>query len=355
MQARLCILVLALLLVIPGTSAVAKERRCIDWPSLMAQAELDRLPTERLLTVASFADTTKVDGDEWLSIGLRDLMVDLLRSAVDLRVAAAGTPGIAGPPEVSVGGQFQHANGQLRIFTAATDGRSGQLIKQFEILVPYPASAELFAKMADVAGQILSLAKAKNDSGALAAVRDATASTRCFESYARGRQALAAATATKAEVAKAFFDDAIRIDGSSPLGFMGLVDLHSFLGFFHKQQKQPFELDFQRAEEAMARLRRQTRRAIPMTAFRSTSTAARGGGLVNRYLTGNAAFLEGAGLARTGNTIGAREAFTKSVEAVPEDAISWYHLSRSEAALGNTAAATAALQKAYGINPCVER
>ena len=354
MQARLCILALALLLVIPGPLAAARERRCIDWPLLMARAELDQLPAGRLVTVASFADTTKVAGDEWLPAGLRDLMVDLLRSAVDLRVAPAGTPGIGGPPDISVGGQFQHANGQLRVFVSATDGKSGQLLRQFELLVPYPGSAELFAKTAGIAQGILTLAKAGSDGGKLAAVRDATASTRCLESYARGRQALAGATPDKAEVARAFFDDAIRIDGTSPLGYLGLVDLHSFLGFFRKQMKQPFELEFQRAEEALNQLRRQARRAVPMAAFRSTA-ATRGGGLSNRYLAGNVAFLEGIGLARAGDNAGARAAFTKSVEAVPEDAISWYHLSRSEAALGNAGAATAALQRAYAINPCVER
>jgi tetratricopeptide (TPR) repeat protein len=356
MQARLLILTLAIALVIPCVPALAKEQGCINWSRVMAQAEVDRLPAGRVVLVQNFTDYTKVEGDEWLAAGIRDLMTDLLRSALDLRVLAGATASAAtGPPDASVGGSFQHANGQLRIFVAATDGGSGQLLKQIEVLVPYPGNAAFFARMADAAQQILTLLKAKSDGSALAAVRDATASTRAFESYARGRQALQNFTAGKAEVAKAFFDDAVRIDGTSPLGYLGQVDLHSFLGFSHKQRKEPFELEFQRAEEAMNRLRAQARRAIPMTAFRSAMPAGKGGGVVNRYLAGNAAFLEGVGLAQAGNQAAAQKAFTKSVEAVPEDAISWYHLSRSETALGNAAAATAALQKAYGINSCIEQ
>ena len=343
------------ILILAG-SASAKPSQCIDWPRLMSQYRIANLPSGPSIAISSLSNYTGKPGDDWLSFGIRDLLADMLRSGRDLRVLFGPTlAGQTGAPDMTAGGSFQHADGRLRVFISVADGKSGKLIKQIEASFPYPGNRDLFTELAWAAEKILDLAKVKYDRSALSAVRDATADTRAYESYAKGRQALWNYTEAKAEVAEAFFVDTKRLDYRSPLGYVGMADLKTFLGFYHRQRREQFASFYQDAEREIADMKRLTKVSLPAWMFDSGQVAGKGAGLQNRFLSGNAAAAEAHQLEIAGNQTGALAAIKKAVEIVPEDALSWYHLSRIEAAAGNSSAATAALQKAYGINPCVER
>ncbi len=333
----------------------AKGRECIDWPKLMSRYRAADLPQAPSVSVKAFSNYTGKPGDGWLSFGISDLISDMLSSGRSLRSPSGPAAAGGEAPDLLVTGLYQHANGKLRIFVSVSDGKSGKLAEQIEASFPYPGSGDFFTEIAKIAERIMKVAKAKKDSAALAAVRDATSSVRAYESFARGRQAMWAYTSAKAEVAEAFFAEAKRLDYRSPLGYLGMSDIKSFLGFYHRQRKEPFAHFYQEAEAELALMKKLAKAKSPPAMFDSAVSGAKGGRLYNRFLAGHAYCSEARQLELAGNVPEAIGALKKALDAVPEDAMSWYHLSRLEAASGNTAASTAALRRAYSINPCIER
>ena len=52
------------------------KARCVDWPSVMIQGEIERLPKGKTrFVIESFQDDTKEPGDDWLKEGIPHLLV----------------------------------------------------------------------------------------------------------------------------------------------------------------------------------------------------------------------------------------------------------------------------------------
>ncbi len=354
------ILKLALfILAIPAVSAAA-GRECINWPKIMSQQAIGGATSGKIVVAESFTDYTKVAGDDWLSAGLRDLIATMVAQSKSVRVFA-GSNAVYNPdaknPAFIISGMFQHLEGGLRIFVKLMKGEDKSLVSQYEVLVPYPESSEIFTRFTDVARQIWATIQAGGDESRLAMVRDATPSTRAYESYVKGRQALETYKMADMEVAKTWFEQAKRNDYRSPLGYQGMIDLYTFLGFYHKQRHEPFGSYFQQAEQELANMTRLAKRLplVVLMAKKPTKKEQETVKLANRFLLDHASFNEGLIAAEAGNWKAAAEAFQSAVDYVPEDAIAWYHLARAYENLGNAAESSKALQKAYEVNPCVEK
>ena len=327
----------------------------------MAHLLLQELPEGRTILVQPFTDMTKRSGDEWMVLGLRDYLADLLGTSQDLRVlsgltAVYGTD--AGPPDYIITGRFQHVEESLRVFILMMDGKKGSIVNQYQATFPYPENRAFFTMIADIARQIMKLVKVKPDKRLFASVRNATSSTRCYESYSKGRQALETCRPKKAEVAAIWFSDAKRIDYRSPLGYQGMVNLYAFLGFYHKQRRQPFLSYYRKAQQELISMAKLAKPA-PMLLHRKKAkvTKKRRGKkieLENRFLRSNVAFSEGMRAAQQGLWLEAQVALRQSVEEVSQDAITWYHLARIESKLGNSGAAQSALERALAINSCIK-
>lgn len=360
MRIRTCLPLALLIIALAAGPAGAKERTCIDWPKTMARISLDELPEGRTVLVQPFTDMTKRSGDEWLVLGLRDYLADLLRTSKDLRVlfgltAVYGTD--VGPPDYIIKGSFQHIEDYLRVFVLLLDGKTGAIVNQYPARFPYPENKDFFTAMADIAHQIMKSMEVRPDKGLFKAVRDATDSTRCYESYSKGRQALESYRTKKAEVAAIWFADAKRVDYRSPLGYQGMIELYTFLGFYHKQQRQPYLNYYRKAEEELISMDKLAKPA-PMLLHRKKAKVTKKRRpkkveLENRFLKSNVDFSEGMRAAQQGLWMEAQAALKRSVEEVSQDAITWYHLARIESKLGNRGAAQAALQKALAINSCI--
>jgi hypothetical protein len=327
-----------LLLVFLLIPVFASARECIDWPRVMTQEALSQASGGKTVVVRDFTDYTKQPGDEWLSVGLSDLLSSMLAASDDLRVlsglSAKYSPD-ASHPVFFVSGMFQHIEDKLRAFVKVEKGDDRSLISQYEILSPYPENKELFLRFSETTKQIWKTMSVGGDNSRIEAVRDATQSTRCFESYIKAKN----------------------IDYRSPLGYAGLVDLLTFLGFYHKQRQEPFGQYFEQAERELAQMQRIAKQPPPVPVLAKKPTKKEKGTikLENRFLLGQAAFTEGVIALQEGNTQQAAAALLKAVQFVPEDAIAWYHLARMYEKLGNNPEATNALQKAYAINPCIEK
>lgn len=346
--------IVAFIIAIPVLSAAA-GRDCINWARIMSI----RPPSEgKIVAVEPFTDYTKQAGDEWLSAGLRDLTASMLSTSSSLRVYSGLTAKYnteAMSPAFTVSGMYQHVEGGLRVFVKVM--QAGNLVSQYEILSPYPESGDIFMRFADVTKQIWKTMQTGGDESALAAVRDATPSTRTFESYIKGRQAFETYKQDEMEVAKTWFEQAKKSDYRSPLGYQGLIDLLTFLGFYHKQRQEPFGPYFQQAERELSDMNRIAKRPPPVVLMQKKPTKKSDGSLKfeNPFLLNQASFNEGLIAAGQEKWVEAAAALKKAVEHLPEDAIAWYHLARIYERLGNSAEASKALQKAYEINPCMEK
>lgn len=349
------IFILIFLTVVINGRVSADQKFCIDWPKVMAQYELDRGPKGKIVLVEPFSNYTKFPADDWMAAGIRDYLADLLKSGTNISVLSGSQAAYSsqtGPVAYTVSGKFERLPGRLRVFITLKEGPSGKLLRQLEAGFPYPDNKEFFTNIADSAKQVLETIKTKRDPAAFDRVRNATSSTSAYENYSRGRQIFETFAPSNVDTSAAFFTLAKRDDYRSPLGYTGIVDLNTFLGFYHKQQGEIFGPYFQKAEEEIHEMKRLTGESEASTS--SARAKKSGAGIENRFIIGNAAFTEALAATQLGNFAKAAAALKRSVEAVPEDAISWYHLSRALTATADEAGARNALQKALGINPCIE-
>lgn len=348
-----------ILLALPALAA-AKPKSCIDWPRQMASLELDELPAGRVVIVNAFQNATKQGADDWLVLGLRDYLTDLLRAGKELRVLSGITAvhrGESTPPAYTIGGLFQHVNEAMRVFIQLSDG-SGKLLKQFEAKFAYPENKDFFRVLAETATGILNAMEAKVDGAKLRAVRDATASTRAYENYAKGRQALEHYDVKQGETARLFFEQTKRADYRSPLGYMGLVDLYTFLGFVRKQQRESYGGLYQKAQAELIAMAKEAKPApwffFPKKAKVKKKPKAPSVEIQNPFLLSNVSFVAGLHASGQNNWKAAAAAFEEAVRIVPIDAITWYHLARMRMNAGGAGAAQEAYRKALAIDPCLE-
>lgn len=345
-----------LILVWLPQSAAAKE--CINWPQIMSMGSIGGTTAGKIVVVEPFTDYTKAAGDEWLPAGLRDLTASMLATSGSIRVYA-GLTAVYNPeaksPDLVVSGMFQRMEGGLRIFVKLMSGADRKLISQYGSLVSYPESSDLFMRMAETTKQMWQAMGVSGDGSKLAAVRDATPSTRAFESYSKGEQTLESYKLSDIEVAKTWFEQAKKNDYRAPFGYQGMIDLYTFVGFYHKQRSEPYGGYYEQAEREFIEMTRITKRPPPVwrPPKKPTKKEKETVTLENRFLLNNAAYKEAVIAAEAGRWPEAADAFKRSVEYLPEDAVAWYHLARAYENSGNSLESSKALQKAYEINPCL--
>lgn len=346
-----------LFLMLPGSLQAGE---CIDWPKTLTKYEIDSMTEGKVILVEPFTNYTKKAGDEWMDAGLRDLLASMLASGKGL-VVLSGLTAKYHPrgtsPDYVIGGMFQHIDTTLRVFIKLMQGSDRKLLAQYAVAVPYPQSNELFVRFADTTKQIAQYLKTGINGDQLVSVRDATGFAQVYESYSRGRQLLEKFNPNDIEVAKVWFDQAKRKDYKSPLGYQGMADLLTFLGYYHKQRKEPFGPYFEQAQGELVNMQRLAKHSPPimLLAKKPKKIKEKDIKIANRFLLGHAAFTEGLMASSQANWEKAAEALLKAITFVPEDAIAWYQLARVYEKLGNTPEASNALRKAYEVNPCIEK
>lgn len=334
-------------------------KSCVDWPRIMAQYEISLLPSGKSALITQFKNFTKKPEDDWLKKGIRDYLADLMRSSKNVKVLAGPTALYGGQvmtPEWRIGGRFQRAGPNLRVFISFNEGASGKLLKQIEATFPYPGNKEFFTRLADAAKELMRAMDAKWDPGKLKNVRDATASTSAYESYSKGRQILENYNPKGAPKSEEHFKNAIKLDYRSPLGYDGIIALNTFLGFYQKQMRRHFSSYYQKAEAELVKMNRLAKPAPAVFAYVSKKTQRKRGThikLDNRFLQSNAAFMEALYASKLGNLEGAAEAMRRCVDLVPEDAVAWQHLARIYSQLGDVTKSGEAIRKANEIDPCI--
>jgi hypothetical protein len=339
---------------------IANANPCIDWQKTMATLRINELPSGKIVLVEPLTNGTKLSGDNWLILGLRDYLTDLIRSGKNIRVLSGvtATHGLEGnDASFRIGGMFQRIGPKLRVFVHVMDGKSGELLKQYGVSFPYPDSIDFFIETAKVAREIMKQMDVKVDGRILKTVRDATTSVRAYEDYSKGRQALETYDPGKTRLAKTWFDQAKRADFRSPLGYQGLIDLYTFLGFYNRQMGQSSSGYYQAAQSEIIKMAKLARPA-PMLMFpkkaKVTNKRHISIELDNPFMLNNISFIQGIQSEKQAMWKVAAKAFTNAVETIHVDAVSWYYLSLVEAKMGHKSKANKAMQKALSINGCIE-
>ncbi len=344
------------LLFIAAAPGTAQSKTCVKWQAAMAQGRISLMPVGKNILVKPFTDFTKKPGDEWLSTGIRNFVGDLLSSAEKARAqyGITATHG-GGPYDHSIDGMYQHLDGNMRIFIKLSDG-GGQLIAQREVVFPYPDNSEFFSRTAQATADLMKEMQLAFDQSSFNAVKDATASTRAYESYSRGRELLEAYNASNAGAVISHFTDVKRLDYASPLGYQGIAAVNDFLGLYNKMSGKPYDTYFIRAEAEIAQMAKLTKPMSPVFGYIKPKPAAKETGpaeIKDRFVMGNAYYKEGSAAASRSDHKAAAAAFRKSVELVPEDAVAWQRLANSESILGNQEGAVQAQNRAGAIDPCL--
>ena len=158
--------------------------------------------------------------------------------------------------------------------------------------------------------------------------------------------------------AKKWFEDAKRADYRSVLGYEGLVEMYSFLGFAARQRKANYTGYFHSAEKEMAELIRLAK-PEPLLMVREKPKVKDAGGpselkITNALLLNTIAFQEGYVAMNSSDYKTALAAFTRATSIIPEDAIAWYYMASSYGAVGDFNSSRDAMQKAREINSCLE-
>ncbi len=329
-----------LITIIPHLSLAGQ---CINWSKVLTQHELNAAKKNQTIIIKPFTNYTKNPADDWLKTGLPELLSLMFNSSTTVQALFGNSIKYhpqSSNPDYSISGMYQHLNGNLRAFIKLWKANENKLLAQYTLLTPFPKASPFFKQTAEIVKQAVKKMEGNLDESSLKQTTQITDSLKAFENYTKGLNALQTYKLDQMEVARIWFEQAIRADYKSELGYDGLIDLYTFFGYYHKQRKENFGKYFEKALQEEIK--------------RNRLTGKKNQEIENRFLLGNAAFAEALISAQAGKLNEATKALKKSVQYVPEDAISWYQLARIYDKLGKQEQATQAIQKAYAVNPCIE-
>jgi len=346
------------LLALSLTSSAAIAKNCINWPYLMNKYSIDTSEKGyRTTVVEEFDNYTKTPGDEWLEVGIPYIIAEYLQAAQNMHVLFG--PEVEFHPAAknahfTIDGMFQHVNNMLRIFVKLNKG--GGLIKQFQYEIAYPQNAQFFTAMKDVSIAVLAVVSPPYDRDQMEAVRTQTNVLPAYENYIRGLKSLWTYNIDRMDVTKTWFDESKKLDVHYAKAYDGLIDLYTFLAMYYKQNKGAFSQYFEMVEKEISDQDRfSIRPSVPKRPKRvMIKMIKKQKELRNRYLLGQSAFLAGLHAADKKQWNNAIKFLNEAVLHVPEDAITWYHLSDMYNRVGDKSGSSKARFKALELNKCLK-
>lgn len=348
-------ILLTLAFVFVAFNALADE--CINWPKTMVQYDINKMQTKKTILLQSFDDFTKIAGDDWLSYGIPWLLADYLNTGRDVNAffdnIAKYHPSAASPDYI-VSGMFQHTEGKLRIFVKLNQG--GEFLKQWQLDMPFPQNKQLFDMLGETAKAILAVSSPRYDNERFAQIKSSTPSMPAYQNYIRGLTTYQLFDPNKFEIIKTWFDESKKADINYQNAYKGMIDLLTFTALYNKQHKKSYSSYLEQAEKEVNAMEKFSRRPplpdIPKKYM--IKTKEKPAKLTNRFLIGNSHFVAGLSFAGAKQWLEAATEFEHAVTLVPEDAITWYHLSQMRERTGDKSKAAEARSKAFEIDRCLQ-
>ena len=328
-------------------SAVA-QAHCTDWPKVMAKQIIARLPKNGvIIAVESFGDDTQIPGDDWLSNGIANLLMQYLATPDDATAIPDSLVAQLPPhskTKYRVGGKFQHLGESLRVFVQLKSNRN-DLLAQFPILVPYPYNKQFFVEFRKAAqGMLKQMEVTDINEEKLRAIQNATDNVVAYENVSKGREIFFSFNPDKMEAALVWFQEARSQDVKYREAYLGTSDVDAFIGLDHKQNHQPFGTDIQSAEGSLKSMERFTH--APAKVLDTLSLGAR---VINAQIH----FVTALHAAEQKDWGTAQSEMEQVIQLTPEDGVAHSHLATIYDKLGKTGAAHAARRKAKDLNSCL--
>ncbi len=353
MKKTFFLILIALLLT---NAAFASE--CIDWPKTMAQYDIEHAPGGRkTIVMQPFENFTRVTGDEWLMNGIPYLLAEYLNTSYSINaifgITAQYSPASVSP-EYAIGGMFQHVGNDLRVFVKLM--QKTELVKQVQLDIPYPQNRQFFDKIGGAALELMKDIGPAYDKDKFKAVSAQTPVLPAYENYIRGVLAYSSFDPDQMDIARTWFEESKKADINFMKAYEGMLNIWTFLGLYNKQNKLAFAPFYEKAQRELSDMRRFSKRPpLPdrpkkyMIKMKDEVPE-----LTNRFLLGHASFIAGLDASGQQRWLEAAKYFEDSVVQVPEDAITWYQLSKMRDRTGNKHAASKARAKAFEINKCLQ-
>ncbi len=331
---------------------------CIDWGKVMTKFDIDNISkSKKAVLLQPFENFTHITADDWLSTGIPYMIGEYLNNVV------TDVNGIANPiakydpaaanPAYTLTGMYQHTSGKLRIFPKLMQGT--EVIKQFQIDLPYPQNKQFFDSLGDVALGILQVVSPRYDRDKFNLIKTETYSVPAYENYIRGILSYSNFYVNQMEIAKTWFEESKKADLYYARAYLGLVNVYTFLAMYNKQNRKAFEGYFEKAANEIDLMHKFAQRLPPQDIPRkyTIKMKERPLPLTNRFLIGQGSFIAGLDAAGQKNYALAAQKFEETLVQTPEDAITWYHLGQMREHLGDSAKANEAYAKAKEINKCL--
>lgn len=316
---------------------------CTNWPQVFSTNK-----ASQSITVRPFELQNTSSAYNWLKNGLSYFLSDLFESAAGVSVVPS-----AENATYIVQGTVQQLEKNLRFFVSVS--REGEVLKYYELLVTPPLQRTLFLRLSELTRDMLKDLKLERDESVFNAIRNSVSSAEAYQAYTYGREALLSFESSKFEQAAKWFSESKRLDFRSALGFAGSFETAILQAFEAKQAQKPARVFIDKAEQEI-KLIEKYKITIPSSLFllaNNNVQSDKDGKSMNRFLHGQASFIEALSAYQRGDLRLAEGALQKLVLAVPEDGLAWHFLGKTQQGLQQQAAAQKSFAKARELNHCL--
>lgn len=328
-----------------------KPKECVNWAKVYARESLPRSQDGIFVKMETFRNETKNAGDDWLSLGIGDLLIRYLETNSDLHLLTeqtANATSFKAPKTFQIGGLFQHTENQLRIFVHLKDPQ-GETLAEIPIQIPYPLHKQFFTGLMEAA-QILKgkigLRQEKGDIQALIAIENETSKVLAFENYIKGMGSLQTFDPNRMEVALIWFQEALREDKGYIKAYQGIMEVHGFLSLHRKVQGEPYNATLEKIQETLKTMKKNV--ASP------PSRTKKNGGLENRYLESHVRYIAGLRAFEKGDNAKAAKELKEALSFLPLDPLSAYTLGLAYDRLKDPGEGERYKRKAREMNGCLK-
>lgn len=279
---------------------------------------------ETVVLVGPFINQSKETVEDWLTIGLAEVLGDLLQTGKNVGVEHGLTrlyPQTTATPQLVVSGSFQRTPDELRVFVKVFKGTESMPIYDDAFTITPPDSGKLFVQMGRVAGEIFSAAKIKPDKERFIWEKGATSDYLAFQAYTKGLEAMWKFDPNYIDVAAIWFQEARKHDIYFLKSYIAEENLYGYLTMKAKVEEKQYSYYLEKLETLENARIRYSIRPSPISPEKPKVMKKKDIEIANRYLVANAHYLAGMAALRGGNLKDAEKELSVAVELVPEDTI----------------------------------
>lgn len=305
---------------------------------------------KEVVSIAPFENQSKDGGEEWLKIGLAELLGDYLSASKKTGIITGLTmryPPAEAKPNFIISGAYQKSPNSLRVFIKvySPSGKEG-IVYQNSFGIAPPDTGRLFIEMKNAALEIAKNAKISLDKNKFEYETASTSSYRAYESYIKGLDALWKFDDNHLDVARLWFQESKRQDIYFQKPYFAMADMYGYLAMIAKAGGKPYTQYLEKLEATETERMRFAVRPSPVPSERpQVIRKDLKLEVANRFLNGNSFYMAGIETMKLGDFKKAGKDLEKAIKYVPEDTVALRSLYNVYSQLGDNEKAASVLNK----------